>query len=479
MPANRSNNLHARLEGITRLIGDRSWQRMRVPQTAAWLRRLLEERGDFAPVLIGAGLVAIIRVLASGVGFASMILLARWMGSSEYGLYSFAIACMTLLAYPATLGLPGAAVRFVAQYAAADNWQQVVGFLNVSSWLAFGCGALVAILAIGAVLEFNFRLDPAYVAPTLVALVGIPIVALNIVRSESIRGLGWLALAWGPLQVGQPLLLLIMAAFILLVGLQLAATVAVGASIVAYAATLIAQWAVLHSRLGIRMKAEPKIHLGQWLGAGVSFVWISLANVTLLQAGVIVVGMFLRPEDVAMYSAAAATSGLVTFPLYAAVGVGGPKFAALHGQQRRLELQALVTDIVRWTFWPSLAIAMIFMTFGSIVLRLFGPGFEEGFAVLAILTLGQLVGAFVGPVISLLNMTGHQVETARVMSTSAILGVVFGVVFTRIWGSVGTAVAFSAAMVLWNVGLAIFAVRKLQIFPCLPPITMTRRRAAR
>ena len=128
---------------------------MRVHRIAARLRAILGERSDFATVLRGAGLVLIIRILASAVGYASMILLARWMGSSEYGLYSFAIAWMTLLAYPATLGLPGAAVRFVAQYAAANDWQHVVGLMKVSSWLAFGCGALVATLAIPAVLYFK------------------------------------------------------------------------------------------------------------------------------------------------------------------------------------------------------------------------------------------------------------------------------------------------------------------------------------
>jgi Polysaccharide biosynthesis protein len=98
---------------------------MRVHQTAARLRAILGEKGDFATVLLGAGQVLIIRILASAVGYASMILLARWMGSSEYGLYSFAIAWMTLLAYPATLGMTGAGVRFVAQYAAANDWQYV------------------------------------------------------------------------------------------------------------------------------------------------------------------------------------------------------------------------------------------------------------------------------------------------------------------------------------------------------------------
>jgi O-antigen/teichoic acid export membrane protein len=394
-----------------------------------------------------------------------MILLARWMGSSEYGLYSFAIAWMTLLAYPATLGLPGAAVRFVAQYAAANDWQYMVGFMKVSSWLAFGCGALVATLAISAVLYFNSFLHPGYFAPTIVALAGIPIVALTLVRSEAIRGLGWLALAWGPLQLGQPLLLLIMAAAMVLITMQLTAAMAIGASILAYAANLVAQRAILNARLGTRLKVEPKINLGQWLGVAMPFVWISLASVVLVQAAVIVVGILLKPQDVAIYSAAAATSGLVTFPLYAVSALSAPKFAALHAQQRQFDLQALVADVVRWTFWPSLAISLILFAFGPIFLRLFGPGFEQGYVALLILTLGQLVNAFTGPMGSLLNMTGHQVVTARVLSTSAIFGVLFGLAFTRIWGTVGTAVAFSGAMVLWNAWLAIFVMRKLQIYP--------------
>jgi O-antigen/teichoic acid export membrane protein len=441
---------------------------MRAHQIAARLRTFLGKEGDFATVLRGAGLVIVIRVLASAVGFASVILLARWMGSSEYGLYSFAIACMVLLAYPATLGLPGAAVRFVAQYAAANDWQHVVGFMKVSSWLAFGCGALLATIAIGAVLVFKPYLDPAYVAPTIVALAGIPVVALTIVRSEAIRGLGWLALAWGPLQLGQPLLLLIVAAIILFIAMQLTATMAVGASIVAYAANLIAQWGILRARLGTRTSVEPRIQLGPWLGVGAFFLWISLANVIFLQAGVVVVGIFLTPHDVAVYSAAAATSGLVALPLFAAVALGAPRFAALHARHGRVELQALFTNIIRFTFWPSLAIALFFVAFGSIVFRLFGPGFEQGYKVLLILTLAQLVSAFVGPVAHLLNMTGHHVVTARVQATSAILAVLFGLFFTPIWGSVGTAVAFSAAMALGNAWLTAFVIRKLEIYPPRP-----------
>ena len=213
------------------------------------------------------------------------------------------------------------------------------------------------------------------------------------------------------------------------------------------------------------LRVGTRRQLGQWLRVGVSFLWISVANVILLQAGVIVVGLFLTPQDVAIYSAAVATSGLVALPLFAAVALGAPKFAALHAQHRQIELQALFTNIVQLTFWPSLAIAIIFIAFGSMVLRLFGPGFEQGYPVLLILTLGQLLSSFVGPVANLLNMTGHHILTARVQATSAILAIVFGLVFTRNSGSVGTAVAFSAATALGNAWLTIFVVHKLEIYP--------------
>ena len=437
--------------------------------TIARLRTILGEKDDFKTVLLGAGLALIIRIFASAIGYASIILLARWMGPSDYGLYSFAIAWMTLLAYPATLGLPGAAVRFVGQYAAANDWQHVVGFMQASSWLAFSCGALIATLTIPAVLYFKPYLNPGYVAPMIVALAGIPFVALTIVRSEAIRGLGWIALAWGPLQLGQPLLLLIMSATTVFCAMQLTAAVGVFASILAYGTTLIAQRRVLHGRLRTRIETERNLNLGPWLGVALSFLWIYLASAILIQADIIVVGIFLKSHDVAIYSAAAATSRLVTFPLYAATALSAPKFAVLYAQHRQLDLQSLVTDVTRWTFWPSLAIAVIFVAFGSMVLRLFGPGFEQGYATLLILTLGQLLNAFVGPVTSLLNMTGHQIVTARVLSMSAIFSMAFGLAFTRIWGSVGTAIAFSGAMALWNAWLAIFVIRKLEIYPCLSP----------
>jgi O-antigen/teichoic acid export membrane protein len=437
---------------------------MRAYDITARLQSILVDDGDFARVIRGSGLALMIRVLAGIVGYATAIFLARWMGSLEYGYYSFAIATVALLTYPASLGLPGAAVRFTAQYAAAKDWAHVIGLVRTSSWLVVGCSALVAMVSVPTVLYFRRFFDPGYVLPLIVALAGLPFAALTLVRSEAIRGLGWVGLAWGPLQLGQPLvLLLIVTASLTLSTQPLSATTVVIASIMAYVAILIAQWTIWRMRLGTNLSIERKVALRHWLQTALSFMWISIANIVLAQAGVIIVGLLTTPKDVAIYSASLATSLLVSYPLQATNALSAPRFAALHAQERHVELQTLVTDVTRWTFWPSLGIALVLSMFGSVILRLFGPGFEQGYTILTILTLGQLANALTGPLLNLLCMTGNQVLGAWVVCCSAALYVVFSLLGTSAWGSLGTAFVFGAITVMSNIWLTILIARKIGI----------------
>jgi O-antigen/teichoic acid export membrane protein len=427
-------------------------------------RPLLLQESEFATVIRGAGLALLIRSLAGAVGYATAILFARWMGPVDYGYYSFAVTAMTLLAYPATLGLPGAAIRFAAQYAAANDWGHVAGLFKATSWVTFACSTTFGLAGIAVVVLLSPLINSGYAAPMIAALAGVPVVALTMVRSEATRGLGWLTLAWGPLQLGQPLLLLI-AAFVIVLAVQsLSATLAVGIAVLAYVAMLIGQWGTLRARLGSRIHTESKIDLRLWLGVALSFLWISIANNVLAQAGVILVGFLLSPKDVAIYNAAATTSLLITYFMQSTNALSSPRFATLYVQNRHVELQALFTNVIRWTFWPSLALALLLIAFGSPILHLFGPDFEQGHLVLVILTLGQLVNVFTGPALNLLNMTGHHAASAWVVGPCAVLYVLFGLVATPPWGNVGVAVASAVTTLLANAWLAVLVARKLGIY---------------
>ena len=86
-------------------------------------------------------------------------------------------------------------------------------------------------------------------------------------------------------------------------------------------------------------------------------------------------------------------------------------------------LRAFVRDAVHWTFWPSLAAAIILLALGMPLLWLFGPKFVQGYPVMLILVVGFLFRSSMGPAEFLLNMLGQQRLCAAVLATTAVLNV--------------------------------------------------------
>ena len=170
----------------------------------------------------------------------------------------------------------------------------------------------VALIGIPATLYARAFLEPGYVNPTLLALCGIPIVALSVTTVEAVRGFGWLGLAWIPSQVAQPVCVLVIAAAIMLVVGELSAIWAVGAAVLAYVVSVLAQRLIMRARLRshIQVRADT-IDLQLWIRVAFSHLWIFAATIIFIQGGVILVGLSHSAKYVAIYNAAGATSSLM------------------------------------------------------------------------------------------------------------------------------------------------------------------------
>jgi O-antigen/teichoic acid export membrane protein len=429
----------------------------------AYVRSLLEDDG-FIEIIRGAGSASVIRVTASLVAFGSIILLARIMGSSEFGRYSFALAWMTMLAYPATLGLPAVALRFVAHYVALGDDARLIGVIKTSLLIALAFGLVVTLLGLAIVFCLRSYIDPGHFGALMPALLGIPILAISLTVSEAVRGLRWFWLAWSPIQIGQPIVLLMLVGVMLTVRVPHAPEVMI-AAVVAYGIMLLVQLRMLWARLGGKARVKSKIDVRLWIRTALPFVWSFGATMVLAQAGTVLVGIFRSPAETAAYNVAASTSLLVTFTFQAAVASSAPQFAALHAHGRYTELRSLFSRLVRWTFWPSLAMTLALVLFASPILRLFGPDFDRGYLALVVLAFGQLTTVLAGPVASLLGMTGHQKTLAQALTGAAIVYVLVGSLFTQFWGMTGAALALCAVLAGSNAWLVRAAIHNLDIDP--------------
>jgi O-antigen/teichoic acid export membrane protein len=84
------------------------------------------------------------------------------------------------------------------------------------------------------------------------------------------------------------------------------------------------------------------------------------------------------------------------------------------------------------------------------VMALFGPGFEQGGDVLAILAVGQFVNAYTGSVGFVLMMGGRESEAWKALLYSVLTSVVLCLLLIPLLGARGCAVGVMVAEVLKN-----------------------------
>ena len=80
---------------------------------------------------------ALVKVFSLGLGFLLTLVLARVLSPAGYGVYSFILALITLLAIPAQMGVPEVVVRETAKFHASENWQTLNGLWRWSLLAVF------------------------------------------------------------------------------------------------------------------------------------------------------------------------------------------------------------------------------------------------------------------------------------------------------------------------------------------------------
>jgi O-antigen/teichoic acid export membrane protein len=182
---------------------------------------------------------------------------------------------------------------------------------------------------------------------------------------------------------------------------------------------------------------------------------------------VIVAGTMLSNADIAVYNIGFRIALLVAFGLMAIDSYAAPDIMRLHSKGETAELKKLIDRITRMRFLVALGSIVIFVLLGRWILGFFGDEFTDGYWVLIILGLTQLVQAAVGPVARLLSMTGHQDQGFYISTVSLVIAGVLIVLLTPPFGVVGTAVAALLAITVWSIWMSYIVATRLGLRPAL------------
>jgi O-antigen/teichoic acid export membrane protein len=440
---------------------------MEVPKTLDDLRDLFEGDRLAAVFARGASGAFMTRAFGAGLGLVSQIVLARLLGSEQYGVYTYVWTWVLILGLVSTLGFRKLLTRFVASFKTEGEIDRLRGVIRRSTEVVSTVGGMVGIM--GAVACYSFRgvIGPELADTFVVGFLLLPLVSLVHLRKEALTGMRWVVRGDIPFRVLRPFLLVLFAGAAWWVwGGQLSALGMMGLTLLMLVIVFGVSTYWLYRALPDTLwEVEARIEGEKWVQRAFPYLLISSAALLQSNVDIVMTGAIVGPEAAGIYKVAARITGILGFALSAMNMIVAPITSELYtnGEMNRLQ------KVVGWTslggFLFTVVGGGVLLGIGPFLLGLFGPAFRDGYTALGILVLARAGFTFAGPTGMLMQMTGREWAASKAFGFGALLNIVSNLVLLPIFGIVGAAIATGISTLAWNSILAYVAISDLKVNP--------------
>jgi len=394
-----------------------------------------------------AGTIFVIRVLSAGLAYLSQILLARWMGGSDYGIYVYVWTWVLLLGSMMDFGISASAQKIIPEYRTSGDDARLRGFLSGSRWMTFMVSSVLSLLLAGLVKLLAPWIAAGEIVPLYIGCLTLPAFVVANTQDGIARSHDWMRLGLMPQFIVRQGLIIALTAGIFAAGINLGATAAMAASAGAVWLAMSGQMIVLDRRLAHHVAAGPRVYdFRGWLAVSLPILLVESFYLLLSYTDVLVLQQFRSSAEVGVYFAVVKTLALVSFIHYAMSATTAHRFAEYNARGDKERLEAYVAHAINWTFWPSLAATIALLALGRPLLWLFGPQFVDGYDIMFVAAIGLVVRSAIGPVERLLNMLGHQHICAAAYAGAFAMNVVLCLLLVPRLGGHGAAAATSISL---------------------------------
>ncbi|HUO13954.1 MAG TPA: flippase [Verrucomicrobiae bacterium] len=396
-------------------------------------------------------------VFTAALGYVFKVYLARVLGAEDLGIFALGATLVGFLGIFNTLGLPQSAVRFVASYQAAGRMKELHALIWRGGTLLLVANVIFAcvLLVLGRFVAVSF-----YHAPKLVKY--LPFFAVILLFNVLNAFYGKVLAGYHDLQlrtlivnfIGSPLQMILAVLFISFVGLglrgYLLAQIVTALLVLVLLMMAVRRFTPQAARFSELPASNPPREIWSF---SASILTLSIAEFGMAHADRVALGFYRSAREVGIYSVASAMVVYVPVVLSSINQIFAPMIADLHTRGEHVLLARLFQSLTKWVIALTFPLALVIIIFARPFMRIFGPGFESGWPILVIGTIGQLVNCGVGSVGYLLLMSGNERRLMKVQFVMAAVMVAFSIALVPLWGIIGAAVASATTNIgvnAWN-----------------------------
>ncbi|MFK5949805.1 MAG: oligosaccharide flippase family protein [Methylococcales bacterium] len=429
------------------------------------LWKQLQGDGIGALLARGAGGAFSISIIAAVIVFISNILIARFIGVTQYGIYIYALTWINLLALLCQLGMRTSLLRFVSAYRVNGEWGLLRGVLQTSAKYSLLASIIIGATTAVVIWFLKDNISPDQFSTFLVALFILPLISVAALRQASLRALKRVVRAEIPDSLIRPLIIMSLSTlmFVLLQGDLQAVDIMMYNLVAAFVAFTIGTLWLIRALPDEVYKSKPVYSEREWLSVSLPLFFMSGMSLLLHKTDIIMIGIYLDAEQVGVYAIASRIAGLMTFGLSAANAIVAPMISELYSTNQHQKLQRMITLAARGIAFFTLVVFIVMVLLGDFLLGLFGEAFVVAYVPLIVLLVGQAINALAGSVGYLMSMTGHQMQAAKIVGLSAVVNIVANFMLIPVFGIIGAAVATAVTTALWNFLMFYYVLRTLNI----------------
>lgn len=399
------------------------------------------------------------------------ILLARWLGPSEFGLYTLIITVSTIVAMVASLGFPAYLVKQLPLYASAKKEEAAAGLITKSKRISL-C-VVASLCPLQAFLLLAYMQDVSLILVVTACIFAVLLTYLD-VQYGIMRGLGIVVRSQLPSLIVKPVLLLVLIA--LFITLQLNASV----SSAVYATTLATAAAVVLSAMQLPRKSYASLHASSatltrdWLKGSIPFLALAAGYTLNQRIDIIMLAGLSDAAIVGEYRAAVQITDASGVFLLAISAVLGPRLSTFYARGNlESARRVLVASHIAAVVFMALVCFVLFVAGYAIVNLVFGAAYSGSVSSTQILAVGKLASAFAcfsGLALSLLGSPGIVLAN---MSVGMIVNIALNFLLIPAYQADGAAIATSFSMGLST--LATGLMLKWQLRVASAPTRLTSR----
>ena len=410
----------------------------------------------------GAAASAVVQVSGVVLLYVYHMVLAKFLGANDYGVFSYALVVLNVITVISLLGLQTGTLRFSAAYASTGELGRFKGVFIRSHQMVLVSGFLFVGLFFVFMRFFGSKINVeiAAILPSIIWL--IPIMGLSRVRRFILNGLKRVTDSLLPENLILPVgALIFIGTFSIFFG-RLDARWALIGYMTGAVLGLLAGWLLLARALPVKFKAtRPEYDTRTLLKVSLPMMFTSVWQIGIVRFDQLILGVMCTMSEVGIYSVAVKMAIFVEFGASIINVILAPMISICFHKGDTERLQFIVDQALRWIFIISAPFAALLILLGDEILGFMGTAYVDGRFSLSLLVISYLISAFYGCVGFLLTMTGHQNQYAYVMTLSSLLNIVMNLLLIPRYGINGAAFSALVSRILWNVWMSFIVHKRL------------------